>query len=148
MKLLCEVPVNSYLLCAVVSKHTRRLGRLMPEERIAELITIALRNCADHEFEIQVDANTPDVIREEAARMFPPARIVKAGLVQVRSNRTGGKQKMQLRLSAGSKQQTVRKYTESPIFANLQRVLTFLWAMVSILLILVAIYMTVRGTSR
>jgi hypothetical protein len=80
MKLLCEVPVNSYLLCAVISKQTRRLGRLMPEERIAELITIALRNCADHEFEIQVDANTPDVIREEAARMFPPTRIAKAGL--------------------------------------------------------------------
>jgi len=50
----------------------------MPEERIAELITIALRNCTDHEFEIQVDGNTPDVIREAAARMFPPARITNA----------------------------------------------------------------------
>ena len=77
-KLLCEGPVNLYLLCAVVSKQTRRLERLMPEERIAELITIALRNCADHEFEIQVDGNTPDVIREAAARMFPPARIANA----------------------------------------------------------------------
>lgn len=77
-KLLCEGPVNLYLLCAVVSKQTRRLERLMPEERIAELIKIALRNCADHEFEIQVDGNTPDVIREEAARMFPPAGIANA----------------------------------------------------------------------
>jgi hypothetical protein len=76
MKLLR--PVNLFLLCAVVSKQTRRLERLMPEERIAELITIALRNCADHEFEIQVDGNTPDVIREAAARMFPPARITNA----------------------------------------------------------------------
>lgn len=76
MKLLR--PVNLFLLCTVVSKQTRRLGRLMPEERTAELITIALRNCADHEFEIQVDGNTPDVIREAAARMFPPARIAKA----------------------------------------------------------------------
>ena len=50
----------------------------MPEERIAELIKIALRNCADHEFEIQVDGNTPDVIREAAARMFPPAGIANA----------------------------------------------------------------------
>jgi hypothetical protein len=77
-KLLCEGPVNLYLLCAVVSKQTRRLERLMPEERIAELITIALRNCADHEFEIQVDGNTPEVIREAAARMFPPAGIANA----------------------------------------------------------------------
>lgn len=50
----------------------------MPEERIAELITIALRSCADHEFEIQVDGNAPDVIREAAARMFPPAGIANA----------------------------------------------------------------------
>ena len=77
-RLLCEGQVNLYLLCAVVSKQTRRLERLMPEERIAELITIALRNCADHEFEIQVDGNTPDVIHEAAARMFPPARITNA----------------------------------------------------------------------
>ena len=80
MKLLCEGPVNLYLLCAVVSKQTRRLESLIPGERIAELVQIALRNCADHEFEIQVDANTPDVIREAAARLFPPARIVNAAL--------------------------------------------------------------------
>lgn len=78
MQLLCEGPVNLYLLCAVVSKQARRLGRLMPEERIAELITIALRNCADHEFAIQVGGNVPELIREEAARMFPPGRIPKA----------------------------------------------------------------------
>ena len=75
MKLLCEAPVNLYLLCTVVSKKTRRLGRLMPEERIAELITIALRNCADHEFEIQWEGRVPELIREEAARMFPPVSI-------------------------------------------------------------------------
>jgi hypothetical protein len=78
MKLLCEGPVNLYLLCSVVSKQARRLGRLMPEERTAELITIALRNCTDHEFEIQLDDGVPELIREEAARMFPPARVVKA----------------------------------------------------------------------
>src|SRR5579883_1476974 len=37
MKLLCEGPVNVYLLCSVVSKQTRRLGRLLPEERVEEL---------------------------------------------------------------------------------------------------------------
>jgi hypothetical protein len=78
MKLLCEGPVNLYLLCTVVSKQARRLGRLMPEEQIAELITIALRNCADHEFEIQLDGSVPELIREEAARMFPPRGILKA----------------------------------------------------------------------
>lgn len=78
MKLLCEGPVNLYLLCAVVSKQTRRLGRLLPEERIAELITMALRNYADHEFEIQLPNNAPEMIREEAAQMFPPGRIPKA----------------------------------------------------------------------
>lgn len=71
MKLLCEGPVNVYLLCAVVSKQTRRLARLLPEERVAELITIALRNCADHKLDIRMDGNVPQVIREEAARMFP-----------------------------------------------------------------------------
>ncbi len=71
MKLLCEGPVNVYLLCSVVSKQTRRLGRLLPEERVAELITIALRNCADHKLDIRMDGNVPQVIREEAARMFP-----------------------------------------------------------------------------
>ncbi len=55
---------------------------------------------------------------------------------------------MQFRLSAGSKQQNVGKYTESPLFTKLQRVFTFLGAMVSILLILIAINMTVRGTIR
>jgi hypothetical protein len=78
MKLLCEGPVNLYLLCTVVSKQTRRLGRLMPEEQVAELITIALKNCADHEFEIQLDGSVPQLIREQAARMFPPSRIPKA----------------------------------------------------------------------
>ena len=75
MKLLHEGSVNSFLLCAVVSKQTRRLGRLLPEERIAELITMALKDCVDHEFEIQLGNNTPEVIREEAMRMFPPNKI-------------------------------------------------------------------------
>jgi hypothetical protein len=78
MKLLCEGPVNLYLLCTVVSKKARRLGRLMPEERIAELITIALRNCADHEFEIQWEGRVPELIREEAARIFPPVSLPRA----------------------------------------------------------------------
>lgn len=80
MKLLYEGPVNLYLLCAVVSKQTRRLGRLMPEERVAELITMAMRSCTDLEFRIQVDAQAPQVIREEAARMFPPAPVPKAAV--------------------------------------------------------------------
>ena len=53
MKLLCESPANSYLLRAVAFKQTRRLGRLLPNERVADLITMTLRNCTDHELEIQ-----------------------------------------------------------------------------------------------
>jgi hypothetical protein len=52
----------------------------MPEERVAELITMALRNCTDREFRIRVDAQAPQVIREEAARMFPPAPVPKASV--------------------------------------------------------------------
>jgi hypothetical protein len=62
--------INHYLLCAVVSKQARRLGRLIPEMRVPELIGVALRNCAEHRLEVQIDSNTPEVIREEAACMF------------------------------------------------------------------------------
>jgi hypothetical protein len=75
--MLCEGPVNPYLLCAVVSKQTRRLGRLKPQERIAELITMAMKTCAGHECEIQMDGNVPEMIREEAARMFLLAGLAK-----------------------------------------------------------------------
>ena len=74
LDLWLQSPINRYLLCAVVSKQTRRLGRLIPEMRVAELIGVALRNCAERQLEIQIDCNTPEVIRNEAARMFPPAQ--------------------------------------------------------------------------
>lgn len=69
MKLWREGSVNCFLLCTVVAKQTRHLGRLMPQKRTAELITMALTNCADHELEFHVDAAAPEVVREEAARM-------------------------------------------------------------------------------
>lgn len=69
MKLWREGPVNSFLLCAVLAKQTRRLGRLMPDRRIPELITIAWKNCADYEFALDVDEGGPEVVRAEAMQM-------------------------------------------------------------------------------
>jgi hypothetical protein len=66
MKLWREGRVNSFLLCTVVAKQTRRLGRLMPDRRIPELITIAMKNCADYEVAFDVEAGVPEIVREEA----------------------------------------------------------------------------------
>ncbi len=64
-----EGPVNCFLLCAVVAKQTRRLGRLMPDRQTPELITIALKNCAHHELELDVDAGAPEVVRQQATQI-------------------------------------------------------------------------------
>jgi hypothetical protein len=69
MKLWREGPVNCFLLCTVLAKQTRRLGRLMPDRRIPELITIALKNCADYELTLDVDAGVPEVVRGEAMQI-------------------------------------------------------------------------------
>ena len=65
-----EGPINRFLLCSVLAKQARRLGGMIPEMRVAELIAVAWRNCADHKIEIAIDRNTPDVIRNQAAQMF------------------------------------------------------------------------------
>src|SRR5260370_3386695 len=65
MKLWREGQVNSFLLCTVLAKQTRRLERLMPDRRIAELITIALTNCADYELALEVYPGLPEVVRDE-----------------------------------------------------------------------------------
>jgi hypothetical protein len=64
-----EEPVNCFLLCAIVAKQARRLERLMPDRRIPELITIALKNCADYELALDVDAGVPEVVRKEAMQI-------------------------------------------------------------------------------
>jgi len=69
MKLWREEPVNSFLLCTVLAKQTRRLGRRMPHKRIPELITIALKNCADYELALDVDAGVPEIVREKAMQI-------------------------------------------------------------------------------
>jgi hypothetical protein len=69
MKLWREAPVNCFLLCTILAKQTRRLERLMPDRRIPELITIALKNCADYELALDVDAGTPEVVRKEAMQI-------------------------------------------------------------------------------
>ena len=69
MKLWREGAVNSFLLCTVLAKQTRRLGGMMPDRHIPELITIAMENCADYELTLDVDAGVPEVVREEAMQI-------------------------------------------------------------------------------
>jgi hypothetical protein len=69
MKSWREGPVNCFLLCTILAKQTRRLERLMPDRRIPELITIALKNCADYELALDVDAGIPEVVRKEAMQI-------------------------------------------------------------------------------
>jgi hypothetical protein len=69
MKSWRERPINCFLLCTILAKQTRRLERLMPDRRIPELITIALKNCADYELALDVDAGIPEVVRNEAMQI-------------------------------------------------------------------------------
>lgn len=69
LKLGRREPVNCFLLCAIVAKQTRPLERLLPYRRIPELITIALKNCADYELALDVGAGVPEVVRKEAMQI-------------------------------------------------------------------------------
>jgi hypothetical protein len=86
MRLGRETPVNAFLLCTVLAKQARRLGKLLPDRRTAELITIALKNCADYELALDVGPGVPEVVREEAMqigrltrRLEPPLASSPAG---------------------------------------------------------------------
>ena len=80
MKLWREGQVNSFLLCTVLAKQTRRLERLMPDRRIPELIMLALTNCADYELALDVDAGVPGVVREEAMQLGRLTRRPESGV--------------------------------------------------------------------
>lgn len=69
MKVWREGRVNSFMLCTVLAKQTRRLGRLMPDRRVPDLITMALKNCADYELALDVGAEVPEVLRKEATQI-------------------------------------------------------------------------------
>ena len=69
MRLGRDNPVNSFLLCTVLAKQTRRLGRLMPDRGIPELITIALKNCADYELALELGPGVPEVVRDRAMQI-------------------------------------------------------------------------------
>src|SRR3989442_14752534 len=92
MKSWREGPVNCFLLCTILAKQTRRLERLMPDRRIPELITIALKNCADYELALDVDPGVPEVVREEAMQIGRLARRPELGVASdpVRSERSQG----------------------------------------------------------
>ena len=75
-----EGPVNCFLLCAVVAKQTRHLARLMPDRQTPELIIIALKNCAQHELELDVDAGAPEVVRQQATQIGLLTRHLEPGV--------------------------------------------------------------------
>jgi hypothetical protein len=62
-------PVNSFLLCTVLARQTRRLGRLLPDRRIAELIAIAMKNYADYELTLDPGPGVPALVRAEAMQI-------------------------------------------------------------------------------
>ena len=78
-----EGRVNSFLLCAVVAKQTRRLGQMMPDRQTPELIIIALKNCAYHELGLDVDAATPEVVRQQATQIGLPTRHLDAAVASI-----------------------------------------------------------------
>jgi hypothetical protein len=92
MRLWRGAPVNAFLLCTVLAKQTRRLGRLLPDRRIPELIAIALKNCVDYELALEVDPGVPEVVREEAMQIGRLARRPELGVPSdpVRSERSQG----------------------------------------------------------
>jgi len=78
-----EGSVNCFLLCAVVAQQTRRLARLMPDRQTPELITIALKNCAHHEIELDVDAGAPEVVRQQATQIGLQTRHLDAAVASI-----------------------------------------------------------------
>jgi hypothetical protein len=69
MTLQRERPLNCFLLCTILAKEGRRLGRLRPDRRIPELIAMALKNCADYELMLDIDAGVLKVVREKAMQI-------------------------------------------------------------------------------
>ncbi len=69
-----NLAVNSFLLCSVLAKQARRLGRLLPDRRIAELITVAMKNCAEYEIVLELGPDVPPVLRTEAMQIGRLAR--------------------------------------------------------------------------
>jgi hypothetical protein len=78
-----EGSVNCFLLRAVVANQTRHLARLMPDRQTPELITIALKNCAYHELELDVDAGAPEVVRQQATKIGLLTRHLDAAVASI-----------------------------------------------------------------
>jgi len=64
-----DLAVNSFLLCGVLAKQARRLGKLLPDRRIAELIALALKSCAEYEIVLELRADIPPILRTEAMQI-------------------------------------------------------------------------------
>jgi len=146
MKLWREAPVNCFLLCTIHAKQTRRLERLMPDRRIPELITIALKNCADYELALDVDAGTPEVVRKEAMQI---GRVMRRPAVASSCEPWEGSQlAMQCPSALGKLRQKVSPQTKHPVAAKARLTFTFPRAASSILLCFAAIYIVFKGNIR
>jgi len=49
----------------------------MPDRQTPELISVALKNCAQHELELDVDAGAPEVVRQEAMQIGQIGRLAR-----------------------------------------------------------------------
>ncbi|SRR6266567_7176866 len=147
MKLWREGQVNSFLLCTVLAKQTRRLGRLMPDRRIPELIMLALKNCADYELALDVGAGIPEVVREEAMQI---GRLTRRPEPAVTSG-AGRWERSQIAdavsASGGQGATEGEPADEASLFGE-GAIGARLWAAVSILLIFAAIYIAFKGNIR
>lgn len=142
MRLGREAPVNSFLLCTVLAKQTRRLGRLMPDRGIPELITIALKNCADYELALELGPGVPEVVRDRAMQ-----RRAEPSVASSPGTRKGvGLQMPFQRLR--KVRAVVSPHAKHRFLARVRWMLTFLWAALSIFPIFIAIYLAFKGNIR
>ena len=108
-------PVNCFLVCTVVGKQTRRLGRLMPDRRIPELITIALQNCTDYELKLSVDPGTPEVVRREAMQIGQIMKNPKPTLASSPEPQEGGQTADAVFATGGQDTAEARSADETPL---------------------------------
>jgi len=88
-----NLAVNSFLLCSVLAKQARRLGKLFPDRRIAELIGLAMKNCAGYEIVLELGPEVPQIVRAEAMQIGRLTRRLDASIASVLEPNDGGEVK-------------------------------------------------------
>jgi hypothetical protein len=143
-----EGPVNSFLICAVVAKQRRRLGQMMPDRQTPELITIAMNHCAHHEVELEVDAGAPEVVRQQATQIGRLHRHLEPAVAS-RYELSERSQIADAVLATDGQDTAEGGAADQPSILSFSAIdAHLLWAAVSILLILTAIYLVFKGNLR